>query len=124
VRYPDRRARLAAIRRNPPPGWGVLFAPVPGGRSGKVRCLLCGATGNGWHGARATSVRGLGGRILAPYPWQAVHLLGHPVQCATCRRPFTGPGAVRSHQTCKLHHSCCGDHTTVPAWKNPFTRVA
>ena len=118
MRYPQRRARLAAIRMDPPPGWGALFAPVPG-RSGKTRCLLCGATGHGPSG-KADTTATFTGRPVLPAPWQAVHLLGHPVQCGTCRRPFTGPGAVRTHQTCKVHHACCLDHTTVPAWKNPF----
>lgn len=111
----DRQRAHAAVRRNPPAGWGRLFAYVPG-RSSKVRCMLCGATGYGPHG----DVRTFTGGTLTPEPWQIPHILGHPVQCATCRRPFIGPGAVRSHQTCTLHHACCGDHTTVPTWKNPF----
>lgn len=110
-----RRRWLAAIRHDPPTNWGLLFAPVPG-RSGKVRCLACGSTGYGPCGV----VRTWTGDVLKPAPWQAVHLLGHPVQCMACRRPFTNGTALRSHQTCKSHHDCCGDHTTVPAWKNPF----
>lgn len=111
-----RRRAFHAITRNPPPDWGNLFAYVPG-RSSKVRCLLCGATGYGPHGPVAC----FDGSVLPPVPWQIPHILGHPVQCLTCRRPFISYGAVRSHQTCKLHHDCCGEHTTVPTWKNPFT---
>ena len=110
-----RRSALHRVRRNPPAGWGRMFAYVPG-RSAMVRCLLCGATGHGpcgfptrWDGSEAT-----------PAPWQAIHLLGHPIQCAACRRPLINALALASHQTCKLHHACCHDHTTVPAWKNPF----
>lgn len=103
------RRQRHAVLRNPPDGWHRLFAWVPG-RSSKVRCLLCGATGYG----------GCSQWGAPPSPWQAPHILGHPVQCLTCRRPFISFGAVRSHQTCTLHHDCCGEHTSVPEWKNPF----
>ena len=84
-----------------------LFAPVPG-RSGKLRCLLCGTTG--W---QADPER--------PAPWQRKCLQGHPYRCDTCRRPFASRIALASHRRCKLHHDCCSHHTTVPAWKNPFS---
>jgi hypothetical protein len=109
---------LSQVRRNPPPDWGRLFAYVPG-RSSKVRCLLCGRSGHGTCGPTAT----FSGGVLTPAPWQAVCLLGHAVQCEICRRPFIGPGALRAHQTCKLHHACCAHHTTVPEWKNPFAHA-
>lgn len=110
------------IRRNLPPGWGLLFAYVPG-RSSKIRCLLCGRTGHGYHGQWVDKPDFAGRRIM-PAPWQLACIGGHTVQCIVCRRPFIHGGAVAKHQNCKLHHACCLDHTTVPAWKNPFHLVA
>lgn len=106
--------------RNPPKGWGLLVAPVPG-RSARTRCLLCGATGLGPYG-KGLDYIGPNGWRRYPAPWQVPHIGGHNVQCVACRRPFTDAGAVASHRSCKLHHDCCRDHTTVPPWKNPFAR--
>jgi len=115
------RSELAAIMRNPPPGWGLLFARVPGPRASKVRCLLCGRSGYGLFGPSAgfADFRGVPSR---PAPWQAKCIGGHSVQCVRCRRPFVSGLAVASHQRCKSHHACCLDHTTVPLWANPFHR--
>lgn len=113
------RAEKRRIWRNPPAGWGLLFAPVPG-RSGKTRCLICGSTGYGPYGKAADWVDFAGNKINHPAPWQLPHIGGHTVQCVTCRRPFVDSLSISSHRHCKLHHDCCRDHTTVPAWKNPF----
>lgn len=112
------RADLYRVMRNPPPNWGLLFAWVPG-RSSKVRCLLCGRSGFGMCGRGADYVDFRGHRSV-PAPWQAKCLIGHPMRCGECRRPFVSGTALSGHQTCKLHHQCCRDHTTVPAWKNPW----
>lgn len=118
------RRELTAIILNPPAGWGRLFGPVPG-RSAKTRCLLCGRSGYGPYGTqpdvRPDTPRWA--RVL-PNPWQARCIAGHFARCEVCNRPFVSYGALRSHQTCKSHHACCSDHTTVPAWANPFGRVA
>lgn len=109
------RRQLEAMRRNLPDRWAHLFAYVPG-RSARVRCLLCGSTGWGELNDRP----GFDGRKAMPAPWQIPHIAGHPVRCEVCSRPFVSRGALRGHQGCKLHHACCVDHTTVPAWKNSF----
>lgn len=107
---PTRRTIEARVIANPPDGWRSLFAWKPNCRSAKVRCLLCGSTGYGG--------------LLRPLPWQVAHILGHPERCETCRRPFISRLALSSHRTCKLHHDCCREHTTVPEWKNPFGGAA
>jgi hypothetical protein len=109
------RHQLEAMRRNLPERWAHLFAYVPG-RSARIRCLLCGATGHG------SVFDGLdfAGRRYVPAPWMIPHIVGHPVRCETCRRPFTERLALSGHQNCTLHHSCCLHHTSVPEWKNPF----
>lgn len=110
--------------RNLPPNWFDLFRPVPEARSGKLRCLLCGRTGYPSYPLRDTTT--FDGRVMKarPHGWQLACIRGHFARCEVCRRPFTNGTALKGHQTCKLHHDCCRDHTTVPEWKNPFRTVA
>lgn len=105
--------------RNLPADWAMLFAPVPG-RSYKSRCLLCGRTGMPSWPTR--DMVAFDGRVMKarPHPWQLSCIRGHTARCEVCRRPFTNNTALAGHQRCKLHHSCCLEHTTVPVWKNPF----
>ena len=108
------------VLRNLPANWAALFGPIPDARTGKIRCLLCGATGYPPH--RTVDQVSFDGRLLRarPQPWQLGHIRGHFTRCETCRRPFMNGTALKGHQTCKSHHACCRDHTTVPEWKNPF----
>jgi len=108
-----RQRALWAVRKSPPSDWALLFAYV-GPQATRVRCLLCGSTGYGPCG-RMTGT---------PAPWQARCLLGHPHRCETCRRPFSTAQGIASHRTCKSHHACCQQHTTVPEWANPFRRAS
>lgn len=110
----------AEVMRNLPADWASLFGPIPGSRSGKVRCLLCGRTGYARYPLR-DCVDFTGKTVIArPHPWQLSCIRGHFTRCEVCRRPFTNQTALSGHQNCKLHHACCRDHTTVPEWKNPF----
>lgn len=97
------------IQNSPPPQWRKLFAPVPG-RSSKTRCLLCGRVG--YDG------------VVRPAGWQVSCVMGHRERCLTCHRPFVDGTALAGHQRCKLHHACCLQHTTVPAWANPFAALS
>jgi len=111
------RARLL---RNLPANWNDLFAPVPGTRTGRIRCLLCGA--DGMPPLTPRDVIGFDGRLhkARPNPWQLSCIAGHTARCEACERPFRDATALSGHQRCKSGHDCCTEHTSVPAWKNPF----
>lgn len=112
------RHQDAQTLRNLPSGWPMLFAPVPG-KSSRLRCVLCGRTGL-W--STMEDYVTFDGRLVKarPHGWQLSCIRGHFARCEVCRRPFGNNTGLAGHQRCKLHHKCCLDHTTVPAWKNPF----
>jgi hypothetical protein len=72
------------------PAWRHMFVRVTASR---VACKACGR-------------RGLG-NFDYPSPWQVGCLIGHAYECERCGAPTHN---LTQHQSCKLHHACCGEH--------------
>lgn len=67
-----------------PEGWEKQFG-LPSPR-GKVRCLICGASG--WPSSER------------PFGWQLPHIAGHPEKCDRCEAPFIKGGMGKHRRAC------------------------